>query len=314
MSAKAIKVQSVTWTDLPAVTRMTFDNMTGVDRYFTKMIRNPLGRWATYVTMPLYLRFSGRGYKILVNDQLAACGFLHMRRHSGYIYNINVNRPYRRQGIGRHLMRYLEQLIVQEGRGWAALQVDQGNLPAEQLYQQLGYKAYHPHFLRREADPPISEAVAHGVAIERLSNFVGQQLYKRYRRTERQKGDFWAAAVVDEYDAWSEERGDFWRCRFNGREVGCALVIKRDGQPLMKLTLAPDYWGHVATGGIIKELVETTPGKPAYIDLFLESSAHHQEALAVLIDLGFRQRSEARILMLKALADDQPISGSLGQA
>lgn len=43
-------------------------------------------------------------------------------------------------------MRHLEQEIRRQGRHWAVLQVDEGDTPARDLYQMLGYKPYHPHF------------------------------------------------------------------------------------------------------------------------------------------------------------------------
>lgn len=305
MNAKSIKVQPIGWRDMLAVTRMTFDNMIGVDRYFTRMVRNPLGRWSTFAMLPFYLRFSGRGFKVLVNERIAACGFLHIRRHSGYIFNIIVNRPYRRQGLGRRLMTHLERAIVQQGQDWAALQVDRGNTPAEQLYRRLGYRPYHHRFLRRESRPPISGAATAGVFLQPMRRRSGRALYKRYQNVERQKGDFWAAAVVDEYDSWFEHQGAFWRCCLFDREIGCAQVAKRDGRPLIRLTLAPDYWGHLATGGLAKELLDVLPGHPTYVDLVLESSAHHHAATPVLNGLGFHERFRSRALMLKALAGDE---------
>lgn len=285
-----------------AVTRMTFDNMIGVDRYFTRMVRNPLGRWFTYWTLPLYLRFSGQGFKALVNGHLAGCAFLHVRQHSGYIFNVSVNRSFRRQGVGRQLMTHLEHQIRARNRGWAALQVDEGNEPAERLYQQLGYWPYHPHFLRREMRPPINETTEDGITIERLRRRPGHSLYSRYLNIERRHGDFWAASVVDEYDAWPEASGDYWRCMLSRREIGCARIIDRSNGPLIRLALNPDYWGQVATGRLVKELLDTLPSGQTYVDLFMESSGHHRAATPILEGLGFRERSRSRLLMLKPLA------------
>ena len=315
MKAKPVQVQKVGWTDLPAVTRMTFDNMIGVDRYFTRMVRNPLGRWLTYGTLPLYLRFSGIGFKALVNGRLAGCAFLHVRGHSGYIFNVSVNRAYRRQGIGRKLMAHMERVIMARSREWSVLQVDRGNEPAEQLYRQLGYRSYHPHFLRREIRPPISKAMTGGMTIERLHRRLGHHLYARYLNIERRKGDFWAASVVDEYDSRPGAGGAYWRCQLYKQEIGCARVIGREDRPLIRLALNPEYWGHVATGGLAKELVDSLSGRPDYVDLFLESSAHHRAACRILNGLGFQERCRSRLLMLKPLVNgdlDQPAAD--GQA
>lgn len=309
MNANSIRVRPIAWRDMLAVTRMTFDNMIGVDRYFTRMVRNPFGRWFTFVTLPFYLSLSGRGYKIMVDEQIAACGFLHVRRHSGYIFNVSVSRPYRRQGLGRRLVSHLERVIVENGKEWAALHVDRGNNPAEQLYRQLGYRAYHPHFLRREGQPPIRRAATAGIALQRMGQHPGRTLYRRYQNIERQKGDYWAAAVVGEYDSDSEGPSVFWRCRLYEREIGCAQVAERGKRPLIRLTLDPEYWGHLATGGVAKELVDSLTNQASYVDLLLESSAHHRAAMPVLNGLGFHERFRSRTLMLKALAADPPPAG-----
>ena len=208
-------------------------------------------------------------------------------------------------------MAHLELLIVRNGQGWAALQVDRGNVPAEELYRQLGYQAYHPRFFRREGRPAISRATTAGVQLQRLDHSQGKGLYGRYQDMERQQGDFWAAAVIDEYDPWSYQRGEYWRCCLYDREIGCAQVVDRDAKPVIRLALAPEYWGYLATGGLVKELVESLPGNPTYVDLYLESSAHHRAATPVMNGLGFDERFRARMLMLKALNGDGP--GSEGQ-
>jgi GNAT superfamily N-acetyltransferase len=303
MNAKADRVKPVGWRDMLAVTRMTFDNMIGVDRYFTRMVQHPLGRWFTFVTLPFYLRFSGQGFKVLVGERIAACGFLHLRRHSGYIFNVNVSEPYRRQGLGRRLVTHLEAVTHQNDLGWAALHVDRGNEPAEGLYRQLGYRAYHPSFLRRASGSPVSRAATSGVSIQPMARQPGKALFRRYQEMERRNGDFWAAAVVDEYESHAQKRGAFWRCRLYEHEIGCAQVVNGDGRLLIRLAMARDYWGHLAIGGVAKELVDSRPDRAAHVDLFLASSAHHRAAMPVLNGLGFRERFRTRTLMLKALQD-----------
>jgi GNAT superfamily N-acetyltransferase len=227
-----------------------------------------------------------------------------VRAHSGYIFNVSVNKSYRRRGVARKLMTFMEQVIMARGREWSVLQVDRGNEPAERLYQQLGYRSHHPHFLRREIRPPISKALTGGMTIERLRRRPGHDLYVRYLNIERQKGDYWAASIVDEYESRSGAAGVYWRCRLYDQEAGCARVIGREDRPLIRLALNPEYWGHAAIGGLAKELVDVLPGRPDFIDLFLESSAHHRAAAPILNGLGFQERCRSRLLMLKPLAND----------
>jgi ribosomal protein S18 acetylase RimI-like enzyme len=74
------------------------------------------------------------------------------------VFNVNVNRPFRRQGVGRLLMDHLEQVTREQRRRWIALQVDETNLPARHLYDKLGYRPYHPDVLRHAnlASMPLS--------------------------------------------------------------------------------------------------------------------------------------------------------------
>jgi len=303
MNPQPVEVQEIGWRDMLAVTRMTFDNMIGADRSFTRMVRNPLGRWFTYWMMPLYLRFSGKGFKALVDGRLAGCAFLHIRHHSGYIFNVSVNRSFRRQGVARRLMAHLEQQIAHRNRHWAALQVDLGNEPAQQLYRRLGYRAYHPRFFRRGMQSPITRTIEGGITIERLRRRPGHDLYTRYLTIERRHGDYWSAAVVDDYKPVPHASGQYWRCLLFRSEIGCAQIIRRQGRPVVRLALDPDYWGHVATGSLAKELIDTLSRGQADVDLYVESSAHHRAAAPILQSLGFKERSRARLLMLKTLAD-----------
>ena len=61
-------VRPVTNRDLLAITRMTFKNMSGVDRHFTRITRNPIRRLTEFLKMPIYLAFSGQGFKIVAGS------------------------------------------------------------------------------------------------------------------------------------------------------------------------------------------------------------------------------------------------------
>ncbi|MEH2404943.1 GNAT family N-acetyltransferase [Nostoc sp.] len=60
-------------------------------------------------------------------------------RHA-HIFILYVIPEYRRQGIGRALMRYVENWAIQRGDRQIGLQVFQSNKPALNLYNQLGYQ------------------------------------------------------------------------------------------------------------------------------------------------------------------------------
>ena len=60
-------------------------------------------------------------------------------RHA-HIFILYVVPEHRRRGIGRSLMRYVENWAIQRGDRQIGLQVFQSNQPALNLYNQLGYQ------------------------------------------------------------------------------------------------------------------------------------------------------------------------------
>jgi GNAT superfamily N-acetyltransferase len=304
MSELYADVQPTTILDILTITRMTFANMTGADRQFTEITRNPIGRWLTFLSLPLYLLFSGSGYKVVRDGSIAGCAFLHFREASAYVYNVNVNRPFRRQGIARHLMKYLEFVAKGSGRSWMALQVDRENQPAQRLYEQIGYRAYQPYFLYRLGPVPAQKVVATGLSVESIPIYRGRGLYSHYWNIEQQAGDLWAWPVVDDYDVKPSVAGSYFGCYLNGDEIGCARLSGTLSRPWVGLALKPAYWGHSTTGGTIKLLLNAMGAIPESIEVHLSSSAHYEAAARQLSDLGFQSRTVRRLLMLKPLDGD----------
>ncbi len=296
-------IRPVSTADLLTITRMTFENMTGVDRHFTRITRNPLRRLAEYMKMPVYLALAGQGYKVVRDRQTIGCAFLHFRHVSAYVFNVSVNRPYRRQGIGRLLMAHLESVARQNDHLWLALQVDDGNKPAQQLYKELGYQTYHPHFMRRAGGTVPFRGVTTDLAVESLSSYRGGQLFRRYRNTEVQTGDLWAAPILNDYETTARSGGRFWRCLLHGREIGCAWITGGRRRLQLRLACQPDYWGHLTTGGLIKCLLDERDQTSTVIEVYLASSAHHRAAEPLLTALGFESRSQWRMLMFKAIEE-----------
>lgn len=303
MVEPATTVRPIRLFDLITITRMVYDNMTGVDQQFTQLAGYPLARLAGYLFFPIYLLLAGKGYKIMHGRQIAGCAYLHLRQLSGFVFNVSINRPYRRQGLGRQLMAHLEERTKAAGRPWMALQVDKDNFPARYLYEQIGYRPYHPHFFRRVEHGAIQQPAVPGVAIEAL-NLNGRRLYEQYAEMERQKGDGWAARVVSvDYPSWPPMSGRYWRCLCNGEEVGCAWLGDPEGEPVILLALRPPVWGHVAVPGFVSLISAKIRRAPAVIDVYLGSSASHEAAAPLLQPLGFTEHTQQRILMLKLIRD-----------
>ena len=302
MDQPAVKIRRVALGDLGEVTRMTYKNMTGADRQFTRLLRNPLFRWGGYLYLPLSFLLSGQGYKATYRGRILGCAFLHLREYSGYVFNVNVNRAYRRRGVGSLLMKHLEKVTLAKGRRWMGLQVDNNNMPAERLYLKLGYRAYHPRFLYLNGVAPLQKTLTTGLTVEPLMAYQGRHLYRRYLRTEQRKGDTWASPVLNEYDHNPSGGGEFWRCRLHHDEIGCAWRPGSSRRPTIRLALKPAYWGHITIGGLVKLLAERLSEAAAGMSVYLGSNDHQEAAAPLLEGLGFEVRRQPRILMLKPLA------------
>ena len=301
MDQPPVKIRRVTLGDLGQITRMTYENMTGADRQFTRLVRNPLFRWGGYLTLPLHFLLSGQGYKATYRGRIVGCAFLHLRECSGYVFNVSVNHAYRRRGVGSLLMKHLEKVTLTKGRRWMGLQVDNSNLPAEQLYRRLGYRAYHPRYLHLNGAVALQRTLTTGLAVEPLMAYQGRRLYQRYLRAEQREGDAWASLVLDEYEQYPPGGGNFWRCRLHQEEIGCAWA-PGSRRPTIRLALKPSYWGHITIGGLIKLLSERLSEATAGLSVYLGSNDHQEAAAPLLEGIGFEVRRLPRILMLKPIA------------
>lgn len=302
MSDPQFSIERVQPWDLFTLTRMAYANMTGVDREFTRTTSGPIGRAFGYIVLPFYLLTSGRGYKATVGREIVGCAFLHIRRLSGFVYNVNVNEPFRRMGIGRALMEHLEREVRRFGRRWVGLHVDDGNDPAQRLYESLGYHTYHHRFLRTYV--PLTLQVPEPQArIQPLLRYEGVRLWKRYADLARREGDPWAARLIrEDFDEGPPTGGAFYSCHLDAAEVGCAWVGGRSSWPIVHLLLRSEYWSQrtLALSSLHALLQGQTTGVEA-IDLHLGSSEHINTIYPQLRGDGFVLCSRPRILMLKEL-------------
>ncbi|HSM58457.1 MAG TPA: GNAT family N-acetyltransferase [Candidatus Sulfomarinibacteraceae bacterium] len=284
-----------------ALTRITFANMTGVDRELTLLARTRLTRLFGHLLVPIYLLTAGRGFKAVRGERIVGCAFLHVRQLSGLVFNVNVNRSERRQGIGRALMHRLEEEIQREGRRWLGLQVDSDNHPAQALYLGLGYRPYNPYFLRSAGRAIVHQSSLPGVTIRQVSRRVGGRLFAQYADLERREGDQWAAAVVKaDFNEGPPASGAFWRCHFGAQEIGCAWLGGGRERAAMLLLLQPHFWGRRSTtAALVRALLLEAPGQPQQADVHFGSSAHYRAAAPILKPFGFTTQEQARNLMLK---------------
>lgn len=304
MSALSVEIKRVRITDLFAITRMAYANMTGVDPQFTELVSNPLGRLMGYMIFPFYFGLTGDGYKAVHEGKIVGCAYLYLNKHSGYVFNVNVNQSYRRQGVGRQLMNHLASITKSRGRYLLALQVEDNNLPAKRLYQELGYRPFHPHFFRFDLSWGIRQAVESAVSVESLNRSWGRRFFFRYQNIERQEGDSWAAKALSDYQERENHGGTYWRCLLNGEEAGAAWQQRTPGGISLTLALKPEFWGNVGVSGLVKQLIDRTlqDQDQTLVDLFFASSAHHKAAASMFKGLGYMEMVQPRLLMVKELA------------
>jgi ribosomal protein S18 acetylase RimI-like enzyme len=300
MADLRIDIRRVRVTDLFTITRMAYANMTGVDPQFTDLVDNPVGRILGYLFFPLYFGLSGKGYKAVIEGKIAGCAYLHLNKQSGYVFDVNVNRARRRQGVGRQLMMHLESVTLSEGRSLMALQVENSNLPAKNLYLDLGYRPFHPHFLRYDVSWELRQAVESAVSLESLNKSWGRRFFNRFQKVDQREGDAWAYKAVEDYQQNEPASGDkYWRCLLNGEEAGAAMQKKTKGGISLTLALKPEFWGNVGTGGLVKKLVTQLSQDRPRVDLFFCSSSHHKAAASMFLVLGFKEMTQPRLLMVK---------------
>lgn len=306
MSA-VIQIEPIRPRHIPSVTRMVYANMIGVDVDFTRLTGTPLRRTLSYLLVPLYLLTAGTGFLARHQGETAGCGYYHLRQLSGFVFNVGVNAEHRRQGVASQLMHHLQQQIHSAGRPWVALHVDRDNAPAQMLYQQLGYRPYHPYYLRLPAVTTTRNA-ARDQTLEALPRRTGSQRFLAYLHREREAGDPWAAAVVRaDYGESVPSGGLFWSIQQGRQEIGTLWTGDAGDTRQAMLALEPLWWGRADLYEAIFYEITATAGRASEgnaLELYLGSSAHYEATLTYWQQLGFVAQRRARILMLKSLQDD----------
>lgn len=303
MSDPQFTIMPVRPWDLPTLTRMAYANMTGVDREFTRSTSGPIAHALGYIALPLYLLTAGSGFKAVVGGEIVGCAYLHMRRLSGFVFNVNVNESFRRKGIGRALMEHLEREVRARGRRWVGLHLDDGNIPAQRLYEDLGYRNYHHQFLRSRDLAVLQQPDIPTVHVRPLMRYEGYRMWKQYADLERREGDVWAARVVrEDFDEGPPSGGAYWACYFDSHDIGCAWLGGKNSWPVVFLLLRSAYWNRLKVAAtLLRVLLHDGGDQAEAIDLHVGSSSHHEAILPLMRDFGFTERNQSRILMLKEL-------------
>jgi N-acetylglutamate synthase len=83
-----------------------------------------------------------------VDGKTVGCGFGAIERGYIGIYDINVDKNYRRKGYGQDIMDAILGTALEQNVKTAYLSVVVGNLPAERLYERIGFKEIYRYWYR----------------------------------------------------------------------------------------------------------------------------------------------------------------------
>lgn len=107
-----------------------------------KWISGP--RHRQYLKEAIYKSENGLSsfYGVFSGDELIAyCGIRYdTTTDAGYMTMLTVNEKFQGQGIGTRFIEFLENKIIEYGRTFAELSVEENNPRAQKLYVRLGYK------------------------------------------------------------------------------------------------------------------------------------------------------------------------------
>ena len=92
-------------------------------------------------SLELLLSERGIGFAALVDGQLAAYGGMMTVLDEGQITNIATFPEFRRMGIGRRIVKALEEYSVANGIVFLSLEVRESNAPAQALYASCGWQS-----------------------------------------------------------------------------------------------------------------------------------------------------------------------------
>jgi len=299
MTTNQVEIAPVQLRDLIAVIRMTHENMIGVDQEFTRLVSSRTGRWLSYLILPINLLSAGYGYKAVYQGKMIGCAYLNMRKHCTYAFNVSVRRPYRRQRAGSLLMNHLEQVSLDNGRHWIALQVDDRNLAAINLYRSLGYKVYHPRYYGGMVRDLNLTDKSEDISLERLSPINGKRLFAHYLEIERVEGDPWASHIIGDLMPAPTLDYDYCRCFAGDNEVGCVRRSKSDRHLRIDIVLKTDQWGNRVAPDVITKILSDRQSSLSSVNINLGSSQHHEVILERFEKMGLKERTVARFFMLK---------------
>ena len=298
-------VQRIRVRDLPTVRRMVYANMVGHDAQFTALIENPLQKFFLDASMYPYLLTNGTGFKYVVQNEILGCAYVHVeqRRSSGFVFNVNVNEEARRQGVGLALMEQIERFGRKKNLDWLLLWVDGPNEGARKFYGRLDYRPFRPtHFHSQNLAPIFNTPYDPHIRLETLPTTEGQRIFAASDARAQKEGDAWASQIYkNEYAHRAHKTaGRTVRILHNHINVGTAKLAGSTQHPVIALRLYQIAWAQAWLPALLRQLLDDYLVADEFT-LHLGSSGHSQTVFPMLSELGFVNRPNPKILMVKAL-------------
>lgn len=137
----AITIRRLGFVDTLAHVGTFVDGTMGRDVDFRLLERSRVAyAVARWVILPLYFQWRCAGYGAFQGERLVGLTYLRARRQALHVDAIAVHPDFRRQGIGRALLRLAERQARTAGRRWLSLRVTLSNEPAVRLYESEGFR------------------------------------------------------------------------------------------------------------------------------------------------------------------------------
>lgn len=271
-------------------------------RYF--LADNPqLRTLARFTAVPLYYHLTTSGYSASVDGKIVGWVFVRGRYQILYIDTLVVSPLWRRKGIAKMLMNYVEQQAFELHREWLGLTVTVTNEASLKLYEGEGYQRSHWHVFRGQI---VRSKQSASLGLRRLWGFAAERAYRRLVTRDVYAGDPWFAPAENRFLTLEpyRQRGKEWALVRDGEQVAYFNHYFENGIVHLYIAADPRWWG---SPDIVESIGVILGGddQATMLQIRLASSGHHQAMFAVSDQLGLNESPAVTMRMFKRL-DGQP--------
>lgn len=269
-------------------------------------------RLARGSVLPTYYHWVTSGYGASIGPDLA--GWLFVRGWSQvlYIETLAARRGWRRQGVGRALLRFAESLARELGRAWLGLTVTQGNTPAVALYEREGYRRGHWRVAVLRGKPAPRLANQSGVRLKPVYAFAAERAYRQFAEQDIRAGEAWAAEAILRMANTDPHRslGPEWVIEADGKPIGFVNRHGAKDHPHLYLACAAQWWTNVSMLETVIAQAQFAGDAAGSLTLRLGSSGHHEAVIEELLRAGFAEQPAATMRLFKPVDNGRAAPGA----